>query len=82
MNIEASLIPIVGFIGTTELILIFAVLLLLFGARKLPDLARGLGQSLKEFKKASKELEDNDDTQEVEAPKKIDQKKSSDNSRN
>lgn len=37
-------------IGLPEIILILAVLLLLFGARKLPDLARSLGRSTKEFK--------------------------------
>lgn len=37
--------------GTGELILILVVLLLLFGARKLPDLARSLGASAKEFRK-------------------------------
>jgi len=46
-----------GAIGGWELILIFAVILLLFGARKLPELARGLGQAVKEFRKASRELE-------------------------
>jgi sec-independent protein translocase protein TatA len=40
-------------LGPGELVLIFAILLLLFGATKLPNLARGLGQSIKEFKKAS-----------------------------
>lgn len=37
-------------IGAPELLLVFAVLLLLFGAKKLPDLARGAGRSLKIFK--------------------------------
>lgn len=45
-------------IGSTELLLILAVLLLLFGGSKLPGLARGLGQSVKEFKKASREDDD------------------------
>lgn len=40
-----------GIIGGWEIVLILAVVILLFGARKLPDLARGLGQSIKEFKK-------------------------------
>jgi sec-independent protein translocase protein TatA len=40
-------------IGTTELIILLVILLLLFGGAKLPSLARGLGQSIKEFKKAS-----------------------------
>jgi len=42
-------------IGGSELILILAILLLLFGGSKLPSLARGLGQSVKEFKKASQD---------------------------
>ena len=42
-------------IGGSELILILAILLLLFGGSKLPSLARGLGQSIKEFKKAAKD---------------------------
>ena len=44
--------------GGGEWVLILLVLLLLFGGTKLPALARGLGQSMKEFKKASKEEED------------------------
>jgi len=41
-------------LGPTEIILIIAVLLLLFGGRKIPELMRGLGQGMREFKKASK----------------------------
>ena len=41
--------------GSTELLLVLALALLLFGGSKLPSLARGLGQSVKEFKKASKD---------------------------
>ncbi len=41
--------------GPTELIVILVILLVLFGGAKLPGLAKGLGQSIKEFKKASKE---------------------------
>lgn len=40
------------------MILIFLVILLLFGAKKLPQLARGMGKSLGEFKKAREEFED------------------------
>jgi sec-independent protein translocase protein TatA len=39
-------------IGTTELVIIAIVLLILFGGKKLPELGRGLGDSIKEFKKA------------------------------
>ncbi len=44
-----------GLIGGWEFVLILAVVLILFGARKLPELARGLGQGIKEFKKASRD---------------------------
>ena len=40
-----------------ELILILLVVVLLFGAKKLPELARGIGQSVKEFKKGVKEAD-------------------------
>lgn len=43
-------------LGGGEIVLILAVVLLLFGAKKLPELARGLGQGIKEFKKASNEV--------------------------
>jgi sec-independent protein translocase protein TatA len=42
-----------GILGGQELWLILVIVLLLFGGSKLPSLARGLGQSIKEFKKAS-----------------------------
>jgi sec-independent protein translocase protein TatA len=42
-----------GMLGGWELVLILAVVLILFGARKLPELAKGLGQGIKEFKKAT-----------------------------
>ncbi len=44
-----------GSFGPTEIILIILALLLLFGGRKIPELMKGLGQGMKEFKKASKE---------------------------
>ena len=47
-------------IGTPELIMILAIILLLFGGSKLPSLAKGLGQSVKEFKKASREGDEDD----------------------
>lgn len=42
-------------LGPTELIVILVILLVLFGGSKLPSLAKGLGQSIKEFKKSSKD---------------------------
>lgn len=46
-----------GALGTPELLIILAVVILLFGARKLPELSRSVGQSIQEFRKASKESE-------------------------
>jgi len=46
---------ILGFIGTPEIIGLAVVILLLFGGRKIPELMKGLGTGLKEFKKATKE---------------------------
>ncbi len=43
-----------GRIGATEIILILLVVVLLFGGRKIPELMKGIGQGMKEFKKASK----------------------------
>lgn len=56
-----------GKIGVTEIILILLVVVLLFGGRKIPELMKGIGQGMKEFKKASK-YDPADDNKEV-APK-------------
>jgi len=66
MNTFSSLTLAVGPFGTPELLLILAVVILLFGAKKLPELAKGLGKSIKEFKKASNET----DSDEVDAADK------------
>lgn len=47
-----------GFFGGWEIVLILAVVLILFGAKKLPELAKGLGSGIKEFKKATREVTD------------------------
>ncbi len=44
-------------IGGPEILLIFVLMLLLFGGKKLPELARGLGKSVQEFKKATSSVE-------------------------
>jgi len=60
-----------GMPSGTELLIIFGIIVLLFGAKKIPDLAKGLGKGIKNFKA---EMKDTDiDAQEVatEAPKKV-----------
>ena len=52
------IIRFLGMIGAPQIILIIAVVLLLFGGRKIPELMKGLGSGIKEFKNATKE--DND----------------------
>lgn len=55
-------------IGWPEILLILAVILLLFGAKKIPDLARSLGKSLREFKKGREEGEASDEKKPPSAP--------------
>ena len=45
-------------LGTGEILIILFVILLLFGAKKLPELAKGLGKGIKEFKDASSSIKD------------------------
>lgn len=54
----ASILAFMG-LGGQEMLLIFLALLLFFGAKKLPELARGLGRGIREFKDATKEVRDN-----------------------
>ena len=49
-----------GAIGPQQIILILVIVLLLFGGRKIPELMRGLGSGIKEFKNATKEEEEKD----------------------
>ena len=60
-------------LGYQELLLILVIVLILFGAQRLPDLARSLGSSVKEFKKGVNELKDEPATSA--AAKKEDEKK-------
>lgn len=55
-------------LGIQELLLVFFIIILLFGAKKLPDLAAGLGKGIKEFKKATQGRDE-------ENPKKIEEAK-------
>lgn len=62
-----------GSLGAMEIVLIIVAIVLLFGAKKIPELAQGVGKGMKEFKKAIKEVED--DITEVKEEVKSDQKK-------
>ena len=56
-------------LGTQELVIILVIVLILFGANRLPDLARSLGSSVKEFKKGVNEVKSED------TPRKEEEKK-------
>jgi TatA/E family protein of Tat protein translocase len=47
-----------GSIGVPEILLILGIALLLFGARRLPEIGRGLGKGIREFKRATKQITD------------------------
>ena len=56
---------IIGAIGAPQIILIAVIILLLFGGRKIPELMRGLGSGIKEFKDASKDDEENSESKDT-----------------
>jgi len=58
-----------GNFGATEIILILLVVVLLFGARKIPELMKGIGQGVREFKKAS-DIKDEPDKKDAEEKEK------------
>ena len=64
-----------GNLGAGEIILIVLVVLLLFGAKKIPELARGIGKGMSEFKKGVKDVENEIKSTDNET-KKVDEKKS------
>ena len=64
-----NLFVIAGFIGPQEKIIILIIVLLLFGGRKIPELMKGLGKGMKEFKKTTEE--DDEETHQAE-PERID----------
>jgi sec-independent protein translocase protein TatA len=59
-----------GDIGFTEILLILLVVVLLFGGRKIPELMKGIGQGMKEFKKASRVEDEPDKKEEPKEEKK------------
>ena len=58
-----------GMIGGPQIILIIAVVLLLFGGRKIPELMRGLGSGIKEFKNATKDADEKTQVEESSSKK-------------
>lgn len=66
-----------GNIGATEIILILLVVLIFFGAKKIPELAQGLGKGLREFRKAARDIQEDveKDTRQIDS-KEDNQKKS------
>ncbi|MDN4162015.1 Sec-independent protein translocase subunit TatA [Nocardioides abyssi] len=62
------MLPLIAGLGTTELLIILAVLILLFGASKLPELARGSGRALRIFKAETKGLMDDDEDEGAKTP--------------
>ena len=60
--LNAVILGILGGLGTPEIILIVVGILIFFGGRKIPELMRGLGKGMKEFKDASKGIENSSES--------------------
>jgi sec-independent protein translocase protein TatA len=58
-----------GSIGPTELILILLIVIIIFGARKLPDLGKSIGEGIKNFKKSMNTKDDHEGPKNPEPPK-------------
>ncbi len=66
-----SLYAFLGGLGGQEIMLILLVILIFFGAKKIPELARGLGKGIREFKDATKEIKDDiEDSARIEEERK------------
>ncbi len=65
-------VVLIGAPGPLEIIIVVLIVLLLFGGKKIPELMKGLGQGMKEFKKASKGGDDDDKNKQEEQNDKID----------
>jgi sec-independent protein translocase protein TatA len=71
-----------GMPSMPELLIVLAIVVLLFGAKKIPDLAKGVGKGIKDFKKAVKEDDETEEKKEIASKKesteeaKIEEKKS------
>ncbi len=69
-----NLFVLLGMIGPWQIILIVAIVLLLFGGRKIPELMRGIGKGTREFKRGMSGEDEEDEKKDSDDPKKIDKK--------
>ena len=60
--VTTNIFAFIGGLGGTEVMLILFVILLLFGAKRIPELAKGLGRGIREFKDATKEIKNDIET--------------------
>jgi sec-independent protein translocase protein TatA len=66
-------------LGPTELIIVAIIVLLIFGAKRLPEIGKGMGGAIKEFKKVKKEISSGDTDAEMHEEEKPDQKDQTNN---
>lgn len=64
LPVHSDVVQMAGWLGTPEIIIIVVVIVLLFGGRKIPELMRGLGKGVKEFKEGIGEDSEKKDSQE------------------
>lgn len=74
-----AVIPGLGSVGPTELIILLSIILLLFGAKKIPELARGLGTGVREFKRGTSGATDKDEVKDCEEDKELPQSEAAQN---
>ena len=70
MNLTLNIVGLLGLPGGGEWIIIALVILILFGGRKIPELMKGLGSGIKEFKKATKDDQLKSEDNKINEPKK------------
>ena len=78
---SVTVVPMVMGLGPTEILIILGILILLFGAKKLPELARGSGRALRIFKAETKGLMDDDDRDKTEEQRMLDEQRRADAAR-
>ena len=68
-----AVIPGLGSVGPTELIILLSIILLLFGAKKIPELAKGLGTGVREFKRGTSGQAEKDEVKDHKEDKRLPQ---------